>query len=329
MYFNGKRILIVGGAGFIGSNLAIRMVAEGAKVLVADALIPEMGGELFNLQPVRSQTTFIQADFRKCDGIDSLVSGQEIIFNLMGQVSHQDSIFNPKLDQEINIAAQLNLLESCRRVNPGAAVIFSSTRQVYGIPQYLPVDECHPISPVDFNGVSNWAGEQYHLLYGKIFGLKTVCLRLTNTYGPRQLIKHSRQGFIGWFLNRALLGETIPLFGGGGQMRDLNHVSDVVEALLRASRTEACFGQVYNLSGDQTSLKEIAEILIGISGKGKIVSQEFPETLKKIDIGNYLGDSRKFAAVTGWKPEISLAKGLRETFEYFRENLPHYLGRNS
>lgn len=325
MSFQGKEVLITGGAGFIGSNLALRLVEDGAKVTVLDAMLPSAGGNLFNLRPCRDAVRFVQLNMREGGALPEIVRDKEYIFNLAGQVSHQDSIADPISDMESNICSALNLLEACRHHNPEARVIYTGTRQVYGRPKYLPVDEAHPLNPVDFNGISNLAGEEYHLLYSNIFGIKTVCFRLTNTYGPRLLIKHPRQGFIGWFVNRALMGQPIHLFGGGKQIRDLNFVEDVVDALLLAITEERCLGKVFNLSGERADLFSVASQLVGLTGKGRVVSVPFPEDLKIIDIGDYYCTSRCFSDLTGWIPKVGLDEGLKRTMAYYQENRSHYL----
>jgi len=321
----GKQVLITGGAGFIGSNLAIRLVKERAKVTVIDSLIPEMGGNLFNLEPVKNEIKNLKIDLRENRQLSEALQGQEYIFNLAGQVSHQDSMSDPIADLEINAKAPLNLLETCRRDNPNATIIYTGTRQVYGVPRYLPVDENHPVNPVDINGINSYAGEQFHSLYSKVYGLKTVSLRLTNTFGPRQLIKHARQGFIGWFINRALTGNPIELFGGGKQIRDFSFVEDVLDALLLAATTPDCYGRVFNLSGEKTSLESVAGRLIEIWGLGSTRSVPFPENLKKIDIGDYYGSSETFNRATGWVPQTELGEGFRQTLEYFQNNKKFYL----
>jgi UDP-glucose 4-epimerase len=325
MSFDNKKVMVTGGAGFIGSNLALRLIEQGAKVDVLDSMIPSCGGNLFNLEPISSKIKFHRIDMRDTAKLEAVVSNHDYIFNLAGHVSHRDSITDPLLDMEINATAQLHLLETCRKKNPHAVILYTGTRQVYGVPNYLPVDEAHPINPVDFNGISNFAGEHYHTLYAQIFGLKTVSLRLTNTYGPRQLIRHSRQGFIGWFFNRALTGNAIQLFGGGQQIRDFNYVDDVVDALILAAGHEGCYGGVFNLSGESATLESIATQLVQLTGAGSIEKIAFPIELKKIDIGDYYGSSEKFFRLTGWKAKTSLKEGLRKTVDYYKKYITHYL----
>lgn len=325
MSFADKEILITGGAGFIGSNLAIRLAELGARVTVMDSMLPGYGGNLFNIEHIRKLVSINYSDMRDPHSLSYLVRDKDYIFNLAGQVSHQDSMSDPMMDMEINVKAQLVLLEACRHFNPGVVVVYASTRQFYGHPEYLPVDERHPINPPDVNGINKLAGEQYHTLYCRVFGLKTVSLRLTNTYGPRQLIKNARQGFIGWFMNRAITGNPIQLFGGGDQLRDFNHVDDVVDAFLAAAVTQGCYGQFFNLSGEKASLKSVADALVAYSGKGAVEVIPFPEERKKIDIGNFYGNSDKFQAVTGWRPKISLSEGLQSTMDYYQHHSLKYL----
>jgi UDP-glucose 4-epimerase len=325
MSFKDKRILVTGGAGFIGSNLAIRLAAEGSEVTILDSMLPDYGGNLFNLRPVEARVCLNFSDMRDWHNLSCVVRDKDYIFNLAGQVSHQDSMTDPLMDMEINVKAQIVLLEAARRYNPGAVIVHASTRQFYGRPQYLPVDEKHPLNPPDVNGINKLAGEQYHMLYAKVYSIQTVSLRLTNTYGPRQLIKNARQGFIGWFVNRAIVGEKIQLFGTGEQVRDFNYVDDVVEAMIRAARCRECYGTAYNLSGDRASLRVIAEKLIRLTGKGSLEVIPFPEERKKIDIGDFYGSSEKFRETTGWKPEVTIDDGLARTVHYYGQHKDHYL----
>ncbi len=325
MLFEDKKVLVTGGAGFIGSSLAIRLVREGARVTIMDSMLDEYGANLFNLRDIQDSVQMNFSDMRDEHSLRYLVRGQDYIFNLAGQVSHQDSMTQPFMDMEVNTRAQLTLLETCRHYAPDAVIVYSSTRQIYGRPQYLPVDENHPLMPPDVNGINKLAAEYYHSLYSRVYGLRTVSLRLTNTYGPRQLIKNARQGFIGWFVNRAVLGETIQLFGTGEQIRDFTHVDDVVEAMCLCALNEKTCGEVYNLSGERASLKQVAEILIACSGKGRLEIVPFPEDRKKIDIGDFYGSSEKLEKAVGWKPKTTLAEGLRDMVRYYEENKEYYL----
>lgn len=323
--FKDKNVLITGGFGFIGSNLAIRLVELCAKVTLLDSMHPEYGGNLFNIEPIKNNVIVNFSDMRDTYTLPYLVKGKDYIFNLAGQVSHIDSMNDPMTDMEINVRAQLSILEICRKYNKEAVIVFSSTRQFYGRPQYLPVDERHPIVPTDVNGINKFAGEQYHLLYHKVFGLKTTALRLTNTYGHRQLICHNRQGFIGWFIRKAIMGEVIEIFGDGKQIRDFNHVEDVVNALLIAATNEDCYGEFFNLGGEHMTLLELVKLMIEICGKGSYRLVPFPEEKKKIDIGDFYGDFSKFKMATGWEPQILLKDGLKNTFSYYERYKDHYL----
>jgi len=322
--FQGKKVLITGGAGFIGSNLAICLINEGAQVTVVDSMTKDLGGNLFNLKPIESKIEILLKDM--CDtSVQNKIDSADFIFDCAGNISHTESMENPLADLSQNVSSHLHLLERMKKKNRNAVLIYLSTRQVYGIPQYFPVDEKHPIQPIDVNGINKHTTEQYVQLYSKNYGLKTVSLRLTNTYGPRVLIRHSQQGFIGWFINRAILGETISLFGGGQQLRDISYVDDVTRAILLAASTPSCFGKVYNLSGDRCNLKSLAEKLNGLAGKGNIQSTPFPENRKKLDIGDYYSSSEAFKSETGWRPQIMVNAGLEHTVQFYLKNLKEYL----
>jgi UDP-glucose 4-epimerase len=324
--FNKKNVLITGGLGFIGSNLAIKLVTLGANVTIVDSLIWAYGGNWFNIEPIKDKVKVIVADIRDRNILDELVTGKDYIFNLAGQVSHIDSMEDPLTDMDINTRSQLSILESCRKNNPGVKIVYASSRQIYGKPQYLPVDEKHPLAPTDVNGINKMAGEWYHILYNNVHGIKAVCLRLTNVYGPRQLMKHDRQGFIGWFVRLAVEGGVIRLYGDGTQKRDLNYVDDVVDAILKVVLCESCFGQVFNLGHkEHSSLKDIAEKLVNITGKGRIEFMVWPEEKKKIDIGDYFSDFTKISKAINWEPKISLEIGFSKTLDYYEKNLRNYL----
>lgn len=324
--FAGREVLVTGGLGFIGSNLAFRLVDLGARVTLMDSLAEDYGGNRFNIRGIEDRLRVVIADMRSAAEVEALVSGRDIIFNLAGQVSHIDSMNDPLTDLEINARAQLVLLEACRKKNLDAKVVYTSTRQLYGRAERLPVDETHPVRPVDVNGINKFAGEAYHLLYHKVYGLPTVSLRLTNTYGPRQLIKHARQGFMGWFVRRIVEGREIELYGDGSQVRDLNYVDDVADALLLAAASEQAAGEVFNLGGGEpVSLKSIVELMIEINGGGSYRLVEFPPEKKGIDIGDFYGDFTKINRALGWRPKTPLVEGLRQTFDYYREHISRYI----
>ncbi len=323
--YRGCRVLVTGGLGFIGSNLCRTLADLGAEVLAVDSLLPDYGGNLFNLDGYESRIKVNYADVRG-HPMEYLVRDQDVLFNLAGQVSHLDSMSDPFTDLEINCRSQLWILEAVRKRNPGIKIVYAGTRQVYGRPQRLPVDESHPLCPSDVNGINKISGEMYHLLYHSVYGLRASSLRLTNTYGPRQLIRHPRQGFIGWFVRQAVLGETIEIFGEGTQIRDFDYVDDVVEAFLRAGASDASDGEVFNLGGgNATSLAELARMMLEIWGGGRVTRRAFPEDRKRIDIGDFTSDARKIERVLGWKSTTPLRQGLEKTLAYYRAHKEHYL----
>ena len=322
--WSGTRVLITGGLGFIGSNLARRLVDLGAEVAVIDSLVPEYGGNPFNLDGYDDRIRVNVSDMRDPHSLRFMIQGREVIFNLAGQTSHMDSMADPMTDLAINGAAQLSLLELCRKENPQARIVFASTRQIYGRPQYLPVDERHPLNPVDVNGINKIAGESYHRLYASVYGMHTVALRLTNTYGPRMRIKDARQTFLGVWVRAAIEGRPFEVWGGE-QLRDFTYADDVVEALMLAAVTPALNGQALNLGGDCiVSLAETARLLGEVTGTAFAV-REFPADRKRIDIGDYYADDRLFRAATGWSPVTSLSDGLARTVDYYRRLAAHYL----
>lgn len=318
--FHGRRVLITGGLGFIGSTLAARLVEAGAEVLLVDSMIPEYGGNVANIAGIEDRVTVNIADVRDVHSLPYLVSDREVIFSLAGQTSHLDSMVDPYTDLEINCRAQLSLLEACRLANPDARVVFASTRQIYGRPEYLPVDERHPIHPVDVNGINKTAGEWYHLLYGQVYGIPVCVLRLTNTYGPRMRVKDARQTFLGYWLRQIVDGEEIAVFGDGLQKRDFNYVDDAVDAFLLAATRDEALGKVYNLGDSEVvSLLDLAKKLVELNGGGSYRVVPFPEDRKAIDIGDYYSDFARIKDDLGWEPRVGLDEGLRRSIEFYRE----------
>jgi len=322
-----KQVLITGGLGFIGSNLAHRLVDIGADVMLVDSLIPDYGGNLFNIHGLEGRVKINVADVRDESSMNYLVKGQDIIFNLAGQVSHIDSMLDPFTDLEINCRSQLSLLEACRNNNPEVKLVYASTRQLYGVPDALPVNENHLLHPTDVNGINMMAGEWYHILYNNVYDIRSTSLRLTNTYGPRMLMKHNRQGFVPWFIRLAVDDQEISIFGDGKQRRDMTYVDDVVEAFLLAACMEEANGEVFNLGGlEIVNLMEFTELLIEAAGSGRYKIVPFPEERKRIDIGDYYADYSKINRVLGWEPKVSLREGLSKTVEYYRKYKQYYWG---
>lgn len=325
MSFAAKRSLITGGAGFIGARLARRLVALGSEVTVVDSLIPEYGGNLHNLHDVAAQVRVNISDVRDPYSMKYLVQGMDFVFNLAGQTSHLDSMLDPMTDLEINSRAQLSILEALRRHNPGAKVVFAGTRQIYGRPEYLPVDERHPVRPVDVNGIHKTAGEWYHLLYNDVYGLRACALRLTNTYGPGMRIKDARQTFIGVWIRHLLENRPFEVWGGA-QLRDFNFVEDVVDAFVTAATDPKADGRVFNLgSREVVSLQQLAELMVELSPGGAFATREFPPERKKIDIGDYYSDFALIRDTLGWEPKTDLREGLARTLAYYREHGAFYL----
>ncbi|MGB9723260.1 MAG: NAD-dependent epimerase/dehydratase family protein [Chloroflexia bacterium] len=323
--FAEKKVLITGGLGFIGSNLARRLVELGARVLLVDSLIPSYGGNLFNIHGIEDRVQVNIADVRDEHSMDYLVRGHDLIFNLAGQVSHIDSMQDPYTDLEINCRSQLSILEACRRHNPEVKILYAGTRQQYGRPHYLPVDENHPMHPTDINGVNKMAGEWYHIVYHRAYGLRTCSLRLTNTYGPRMLVRHNRQTALGWFIRLALDDQEIPIWGDGRQLRDYTYVDDVVDAFLRAAASDQTDGQVYNLGGRRPiSHLELVETLIAIAGSGRYRLLPWPPERQRIDIGDVYSSYRRIQETLGWEPQVELEEGLRRTVEFYRKYKEKY-----
>ncbi|MBK1665773.1 NAD-dependent epimerase [Rhodospirillum rubrum] len=322
---SGRNALIIGGLGFIGSNLARRLVDLGAYVTLIDSMNPLYGGNMHNIVDIKDKVTVNISDVRDRYSLPWLVTGKDFIFNLAGQTSHMDSMTDPFTDLEINAKSQLSLLEVCRAYCPETKIVFASTRQIYGRPQYLPVDERHPIKPVDVNGINKAAGEFYHILYSEVYGLRTTVLRLTNTYGPRMRVKDARQTFLGIWFRKLLEGQSFEVWGGD-QKRDYTYIDDLVDALLISTLDPACDGKTYNIGGSEIlSLRETAEMVIGNRPGATYETRVYPEDRKKIDIGDYYSDYRLFETATGWSPKVGFVEGSKRTLDYYRDNLSYYL----
>ena len=323
--YSSKEILITGGLGFIGSNLARSLVTQGANLTLVDSLIPQYGGNAFNIDDIKNKVAVNVCDVRDTFAMEHLIQGKDYLFNLAGQTSHLDSMADPHTDLDINAAAQLSILEVCRKENPDIKIVFASTRQLYGRPDYLPVDEKHPIRPVDVNGINKLAEEWYHLLYNNVYGIRACALRLTNTYGPGMRVKDARQTFLGIWIRLLLEGKPIKVFGDGKQLRDFNFVDDCVEALLLAGANNNANGKVYYLgSSEIIGLSDLAEIMVNLGVSGNYELAPFPADRKAIDIGDYYSDYSLITKELGWVPKIDLKDGLKRTLNYYSTHFSHY-----
>ena len=323
--FQNKKVLITGGLGFIGSNLARRLVEMGAKVLLVDSLIPAYGGNLFNIAGIEDKVSLNISDVRDEHSMHYLVRESDYLFNLAGQTSHLDSMHDPYTDLEINCRAQLSILEACRKHNPQVKIVFASTRQIYGKPKSLPVNEEHLLRPTDVNGINKMAGEWYHILYNNVYGLRACALRLTNTIGPRMRVKDARQTFFGVWIRLLIEGKPFEVWNGS-QLRDFTCVDDVVDAFLLAAASEKANGQTLNLGGDRViSLQELADLSVELNGSGEYVVRSFPEDRKRIDIGDYYADFGRISSLLDWRPKIPLHEAVSRTLAFYREHLKHYL----
>jgi UDP-glucose 4-epimerase len=323
--FAGKNVLITGGLGFIGSNLARRLLDFDAHVVLIDSLVDEYGGSLYNVAGIEDRVVVNISDVRDEHSLRYLVRNQDFIFNLAGQTSHLDSMVDPYTDLEINCRSQLSILEACRHASPGAKIVFASTRQIYGRPRSLPVAEDHPIAPVDVNGVNKTAGEWFHLLYGQVYGMRTTALRLTNTFGPRMRVRDARQTFLGVWIKLALEGGEILVYGDGSQRRDLTYVDDAVTAFVDAAVSDRTIGNVYNLGGiGNVSLLELAQIVTEEAGSGSFRVVPFPADRKQIDIGDFYADYSAITRDLGWQPLVDIREGVRRTLDFYREHGSHY-----
>lgn len=323
--FGGKQILITGGLGFIGSTLAKKLIEYDARVTLVDSLIPEYGGNFFNIESIKEKVQVNISDVRDPFAMAHLVQGKDYLFNLAGQTSHLDSMHDPITDLNINAAAQLSILEACRQHNSKVKIVFASTRQLYGKPEYLPVDEKHPIRPVDVNGINKLAGEWYHILYNNVYGIRACTLRLTNTYGPGMRVKDARQTFLGVWIKNLIEGKPVLVFGDGLQLRDFNYVDDVVEALLLAAIDEKANGEIFNLGSQEViNLKDLAAMMVAMHEGGNCEIVPFPPERKVIDIGDYYSDFSKINKALGWRSKISLTEGLQKTLDYYLMHHAHY-----
>jgi UDP-glucose 4-epimerase len=321
----GARVLITGGAGMIGSHIARLAVAQGARVTVLDAMLPLYGGNLFNLDGIADRIAFVQGDIREASLMQGVVQGQDIIFNLAGQVSYVDSNHDPLLDLDINCGGHLKVLEACCQVNRRAKLVFASSRFVYGAIDYNPVDESHPFNCLSIYGIHKLAGEKYYRFYYDAHGMDTVSLRIANPYGPRQQMKHSKYGIVNWFIRLALEEKPLTIFGEGLQRRDYIFNEDLAEAFLAVALAPGTAGQIYNVgSGSGTPFKKMAHIVAEVVPGTEVVQVEWPAERYFVETGDYISNLDKIFAATSWRPRTSLKEGIARTVAFYREYRQHY-----
>ena len=323
--FFGKRVLITGGLGFIGSNLAMRLVSLGADVTLVDNMMPRQGGSLFNVSEIAHRVHINFSDVRNELSMNYLVKDQDYIFHLAGQVNHVESVRNPIQDLDINCRGTLVLLESCRKFNRGARIIFAGTRGEYGKSVKLPVAEDHPTNPKGIYAVTNLTAEKMVLVYRDIHGIEGTCLRITNTYGQRHQMRHDEFGVVNWFIRTAINGEMIPVFGDGKIVRDFLYVDDLVECLLRVASSNVAYGEVFNVgTGVPTSFIDLAKLIVEVAKTGSHGFTEFTQERKEVEPGDYYTDISKIKGMVGWEPQVGLRKGLERTIEFYRKYKSYY-----
>jgi nucleoside-diphosphate-sugar epimerase len=321
-----SEVLITGGLGFIGSNLAHGLVNLGAKVTVLDNLLKIGGGNLNNIRGIRSKIRIIKEDVRNWEVIKQAVRKKEFIFHLAAQVDRKTALENPAFDLEINCNGTLNILEACRLYNKEAKIIYTSSRAVIGEPKYLPVDEEHPTDPKDVYGINKLAAEKYCVLYHGLYNLRTAVLRLNNVYGPRAQLRYPHYGVLNLFIGYALTDRKIPIYGDGNQTRDYVFVDDVVKALILAAENEKSVGEIFFVgSNKETKLIDVVKMIIDVLGKGSYTFVPFPPLLERADIRRFVASYNKIEKSLGWRPGTTLSNGIAKTIEFYRKNLKYYL----
>lgn len=322
----GMEVLITGGLGFIGSNIAHGLVKHGARVTIFDACLDPYGWNFTNIREIRDQVEFIKGDVRDFDALKAVTQGKSLIYHMAAQVGREISMEDPWLDTNTNCNGTLNLLEICRRWNPEAKIVYAGSRGQIGEPQYLPVDEDHPCEPTDIYGINKLAAEKYLLLYSHVYGMPVVSLRLNNVYGERCQMQNGFYGILNWFMANAMTGKPITVYGKGSQTRDYVYIADVVDAFLRAGVSSAANNQVFFVgSGKETVFLDMVKEVVRAVGKGEIVHVPFPESREKIDIKKFVVTYDKINAALGWEPQVDLRTGIERTVAFYRDWLSEYL----
>jgi UDP-glucose 4-epimerase len=319
MDFRGKKALVTGGLGFVGSNLAIALVEKGAKVTLVDSMLPLYGGNFFNLEGITDKVQVNLCDIRDRPAMDYLVRDQDYIFHLAGQVSHVDSVLDPFNDVDINVVGTLSILEAMRKHNREGRIIFTGTRGQYGASVKLPVDESAPTNPKGMYAITNLAAEKMLLMYHEVHGVRGVSLRITNTYGPRHQMKHNRYGVVNWFVRLAMDGRPITLMGDGTILRDYLYVEDLVDALVSVAASDKAYGEVFNVgNGLGVTFLELAKTITEVAGTGSLEFVPFSDERRILEPGDYVGDYNKVRQTVGWEAKTDLRRGLELTVDYYR-----------
>jgi UDP-glucose 4-epimerase len=320
-----REVLITGGLGMIGSTIARKLVDRGANVTIMDSCVEPYGANLFNIQDIRDRIQLNISDIRDKESIKVLVRNKDIIFNLAGQVSHNDSMNNPFLDADINYIGHLNVLESLRRFNRDAVIVHAGSRLQFGRSEYIPVDEKHPLRPRAPYASNKTAAENSYLFYHDIHGISCVLFRIANPYGQRSQMKHNKYSMVNWFIRQAMEGNTIKIFGDGQQLRDYIYVDDLADAFIAAAANSQCHGEVFNIgSGVGTKFKDMVEIIISTVGRGASEHVPWPANYINVETGDYITDIGKLSKALDWKPKTDLSTGIRETYAFYQKYRQHY-----
>ncbi|HMQ79583.1 MAG TPA: GDP-mannose 4,6-dehydratase [Ignavibacteria bacterium] len=323
--FRSKKVLVTGGLGFVGSNLSIKLAELGADVLIVDNMLPRQGGNLFNIEPVKDKVKVNISDIRNSTSMNHLVKGMDYIYHIAGQVNHVDSVKDPLNDLSINVEGTLVLMEALRMNNPDAKVIFTGTRGEYGSSLTLPVAENHAINPIGIYAITNFAAERIVLTYHNLHNIKSLCLRITNTFGPRHQMAHDEYGVFNWFIRKAIDNEVIPIFGDGRILRDYLYIDDLTASLIKIADCGTAYGEVYNVgSGVPLSFIELAKMIIDIAGTGSVDHTEFTTERKALEPGDYYADITRIKKTIDWAPEVTLDDGIRKTIEFYKKYKKHY-----
>ncbi|MEM3071180.1 MAG: GDP-mannose 4,6-dehydratase [Candidatus Anstonellales archaeon] len=322
-FYRGKRILITGGLGFIGSNLSIRLCQFGSKVHILNKKPTNPSQAAFNIEPVKNQVIVTYSDTNDFQTLDECVQEKDIIFHLAGRGSHVDSILDPIGDASANALSALYLLKSIIKKEKKPKIIYSGTRGQYGNAKTLPVNEDHPKQPVDINGINKQAAEDYLLLYSRIGAIRACSLRMGNIYGPRMQMQNPNQGFISWFIRLAIDNKCLNVFGSGSQRRDFTYIDDLIDALLLCGMSDSTDSEAYNVGGDVYSVLEVAKLIVEVAGSGSVSITPYAEGHKKVEVGDFVPDVSKINKL-GWKPKTPFKEGLKMTIDYYRKYKEFY-----